>query len=203
MRRLREEGLYGPRFRDVLPAFLALTVVVCGLVAGVVAGSRAAGLALPLGALALLLVVVTVVLRRRRPRARRRRGLYTADELFELDVQQLALAVARMMRRERWKVRTVPSPDLPRLCARHPDGRRFDVAFRPVAEPLPDEDLPHPRSHREDPRSLLRLVVHRGLFRERDRRWARRDGRTYLLDRERLRRWAEGTPLTELLAERF
>ncbi|MFF7445497.1 MULTISPECIES: hypothetical protein [unclassified Streptomyces] len=200
VRRLRAQGLYGPRFRDVLPAFVGLAVVVCAVVAALVVGSRAAGAVVPVTGLLLLTLVLVLVIRRRRPDARRRRGRYTPQELSELDTQGLALAVARMLRRDRWKVRLLPAPDRPRLCARHPDGRRLDVAFRPVAEPLPDENLPHPDTHGEDPESLLHLVVHRGVFRPRDVRWAQRDGRTYLLDNARLLRWAEGVPLDELIA---
>lgn len=199
VRRLRAQGRYGPRFRDVLPAFAVLVAVVCSVVAGLVVGSRAAGAVVPLTGVLLLAVVLAIWIRRRRPGARRRRGHYTPQELFELDIQGLALAVARMLRRDHWKVRLLPAPDRPRLCARHPDGRRLDVAFRPVAEPLPDENLPHPHTHREDPESLIHLVVHRGTFQARDIRWAQREGKTFLLDSPGLERWAAGAGLDELL----
>ncbi|WP_327715000.1 hypothetical protein OG381_05680 [Streptomyces sp. NBC_00490] len=199
VRRLRAQGRYGPRFRDVLPAFAVLAVAVCAVVAGLVVGSRAAGVVVPVTGVLLLAVVLVIVIRRRRPGARRRRGHYTPQELFDLDIQGLALAVARMLRRDHWKVRLLPAPDRPRLCARHPDGRRLDVAFRPVAEPLPDEALPHSHAHRENPHSLLHLVVHRGTFQARDIRWAQREGNTFLLDNPALERWAQGAQLDELL----
>ncbi|MFC9916625.1 hypothetical protein [Streptomyces sp. NPDC127197] len=55
------------------------------------------------------------------------------------------------------------------MCARNTDGRHLDVAFRPVAEPLPAEDPPHPHPRRGKPdEEVLRLVVHRGTFAARD-----------------------------------
>jgi len=200
VRRLRAQGRYGPRFRDVLPSFTVLAALVCAAVAGLVAGFRAVGVVVPVVGVLLTAVVLTVGVRRRRPGARRRRGHYTPQELLELDIQGLALAVARMLRRDHWKVRLLPAPDRPRLCARHQDGRLLDVAFRPVAEPLPDEALPHPRAHGEDPDSFIHVVVHRGTFRARDVRWARREGRTVLLDGPALARWADGASLDKLLA---
>ncbi|MFE9680748.1 hypothetical protein [Streptomyces sp. NPDC006285] len=199
VRRLRAQGLYGPRFRDVLPGFAGAAVIVCVTVAGLAAGYRAAGILAPVVGVCLLALAVAVEIRRRRPDARRRRGRYTADELRELDVQGLALAVARMLRRDGWRVRLLPAPDRPRLYARDSAGRRLDVAFRPVAEPLPDEGLPHPRTPRSTAEESLHLVVHRGTFRSRDVRWAQRQGDTRLLDGPALERWAGGVRLTELL----
>ncbi|WP_221353536.1 hypothetical protein [Streptomyces beigongshangae] len=200
MRRLRAQGLYGPRFRDVLPGFAGAAVVVCATAAGLAAGYRAVGIAAPVTGVALLAFAVAVEIRRRRPDARRRRGRYTADELRELDVQGLAVAVARMLLRDGWRVRLLPAPDRPRLYARDADGRRLDVAFRPVAEPLPDEDRPRSPTRRSGAEPDLCLVVHRGTFRTRDVRWAQRQGRTRLLDGPALERWAQGASLHELLA---
>ncbi|MEU6147855.1 hypothetical protein ABZ848_46905 [Streptomyces sp. NPDC047081] len=199
MRLLRVEGRYGPRLRDVLPALAGLAVVVCALVAGLAAGYRAAGLAVPVAGGAVVLLLVALGARSRRPGNRRRSGYYTSDELLELDTQGLALAVARMLRRDGWRVRMTSAPERPHLCARDKGGHRLEVAFRPVAEPLPDEDLLHPHRRRGDA-SPLRLVVHRGTFRARDVRWARREGRICLLDGTALRRWAEGARLSDLLA---
>lgn len=200
MRRLRAQGRYGPRFRDVLPAFVGLAAVACSLVAGLVVGYRAAGLVVPVAGVLLLALLVAVGIRLGRPGARRRLGYYTQDELFELDTQGLALAVARMLRRDGWRVRLLPAAERPLLCARDTAGHQLDVAFRPVAEPLPDEEVPHPRLHRGTEETGLRLVVHRGAFTARDIRWARRDGRTRLLDGSALRSWGEGTRLDELLS---
>ncbi|MGV9451618.1 hypothetical protein [Streptomyces sp. NPDC003635] len=202
MRLLRAGGLYGPRFRDVLPA-LALTVTaVCSVVALLAWGYRAAGFVVPLVGVLGVAGALTLWLRRRRPDARRRTGYYTPDDLLELDTQGLALAVARMLRRDGWRVRLMPAPDRPRVCARNTDGGHLDVAFRPVAEPLPDEDPPHPPTRRDRPgEEGLRLVVHRGTFAARDVQWARRDGTTWLLDGAALRRWGAGAPLADVLPE--
>ncbi|WTN37270.1 hypothetical protein OHQ89_49135 [Streptomyces canus] len=199
VRVLRAQGLYGPRFRDVLPAFAGVVAAVCAVAAVLAAGYRAAGIVVPVAGVAFLALVVTAAIRHGRPGARRRIGYYTADELLELDTQGLALAVARMLRRDGWRVRLMPAPDRPRLCARDAAGRRIDVAFRPVAEPLPDEDTPHPHSHRGDQESPLRLVVHRGVFTARDIRWARREETIRLLDGSALRQWAAGARLNDLL----
>ncbi|MEU9737075.1 hypothetical protein [Streptomyces sp. NPDC048002] len=202
VRLLRARGLYGPRFREVLPPLALFVTSVCCLVALLALGYRALGIAAPVtGALAVT-GAVALWLRRRRPGARRRVGYYTRDELLELDTEGLALAVARMLRRDGWRVRLIPAADRPRVCARNAEGRHLDVAFRPVAEPLPDEDAahPHPRRGKRD-EEVLHLVVHRGSFAARDVRWATRDGRTHLLDGLALRRWAAGERLGELLAE--
>lgn len=202
VRALRAQGRYGPRFRDVLPAFAGVVAAVCAVAAVLAAGYRVAGIVAPVVGVAFLVLVVTAVIRHGRPGARRRIGYYTADELLELDTQGLALAVARMLRRDGWRVRLMPAPDRPRLCARDAAGRRIDVAFRPVAEPLPDEDAPHPHPHRGDRESPLRLVIHRGVFTARDIRWARREETIRLLDGSALRRWAAGARLNDLLSQR-
>jgi hypothetical protein len=184
----------------VLPAFTLVMATVCAVTAVLAAGYRAAGIMAPVAGVALLALVVTAGIRHGRPGARRRLGYYTGDELLELDTQQLALAVARMLRRDGWRVRLIPAPDRPRLCARDAAGHRLDVAFRPVAEPLPDEDVPHPHPHRGDDVPPLRLVVHRGVFTARDIRWARRERTIRLLDGSALRRWAAGARLSDLLS---
>ncbi|MFE7074830.1 hypothetical protein ACFU96_32550 [Streptomyces sp. NPDC057620] len=198
VRRLRDQGLYGPRLRDVLPALAGTVVVVCAVAAGLAVGYRAGGPLVPVVGLSVPALVVAVEMRRRRPGARRRHGRYTADELRELDVQGLALAVARMLRRDGWRVRLLPAPDRPRLYARDAAGRQLDVAFRPVAEPLPDETLPDPRTRRHTDGPRLQLVVHRGAFRDRDIRWAQRQGDTRLLDGPALELWAAGSSLNDL-----
>ncbi|MFF3346466.1 hypothetical protein [Streptomyces sp. NPDC002779] len=202
VRLLRARGLYGPRFRDVLPALAVVVAAVCALVALLTWGYRAAGIAVPLAGALIIACAVTLWVRRQRPGARRRLGYYTPDDLLELDTEGLALAVARMLRRDGWRVRLIPAPDRPRVCARNTHGRHLDVAFRPVAEPLPDEEAPHPPTPRgQTNEEGLRLVVHRGTFAARDRRWARREGRTCLLDGSALRRWGAGEPLGDLLHE--
>ncbi|MFF4258245.1 hypothetical protein ACFY1L_44375 [Streptomyces sp. NPDC001663] len=196
---MRAPGRHGPRFRDVLPALAGVVAAWCSVVAVLATGYRALGIGVPLGGVALLVFLVVMGVRRRRPAARRRLGYYDPGELLELDTEGLALAVARMLRRDGWRVRLLPAPDRPRLCARDSSGRRLDVAFRPVAEPLPDEDVPHSELRGTDTAPHLQLVVHRGTFRDRDIRWARRQGKTWLLDGSSLRRWGQGTRLSELL----
>lgn len=196
----RRSSSSGPTFRDVLPALAVVVVAVCALAAALAAGYRAAGIGVPLAGVVLLLLITTVAVRRRRPGMRRRLGYYTPDELLELDTQGLALAVARMLRRDGWRVRLLPAPDRPRLCAQDRGGRQLDVVFRPVAEPLPDEDPPHPHRHRGNTEKPLQLIVHRGNFRARDVQWARRQGNTRLLDGSALRRWAQGTYFGELFS---
>ncbi len=203
VRELRASGRYGPRLREVLPALAALLALSGAGLAGLALVCRAFGW--PAGALALApLAVVGAVLRRRSRRpARLRAGHYTAQELAELDMPALVLAVARMLRRDGWRVSSPARHDALHLAARDDRGRLLDVAFRPVAEPLPDEEA---CSCRARPRSRgrngppLRLVVHRGTFTHRDEVWAAREGHTYLIDGPRLRLWACGTPLAQLVA---
>ncbi|MFG2947190.1 hypothetical protein [Streptomyces adustus] len=200
MDRTRPRDLTGPRFRDVLPALAGTTAAVCAVTAALAVGYRAAGIVVPVAGVALMVCVVAIGVRRGRPGSRRRHGHYTAEELLALDIQGLALAVARMLRRDGWRVRLLPAPDRPRLCARNAAGHRLHVAFRPVAEPLPDEDRPHRHAHRDSAAPQLQLVVHRGMFQERDIRWAHRQENTFLLDGQALRRWAHGVRLDDLLA---
>jgi hypothetical protein len=201
IRLLRSQGRYGPELREVLPALTATVLAVAGTLAAVMAAYRAVGIGAPLAALAVLALAVPLAVRHHRPLARRRLGYYSPEELADLDTPGLALAVSRMLRRDGWRVR-LPSQERvrPRLQARHRHGHRLEVAFRPVAEPLPDEDPPLPRLRRTAAGSPLRLIVHRGVFSHRDRRWARSRDDTRLVDGSLLNRWAQGTPLHELVA---
>jgi hypothetical protein len=194
---LRARGRYGPRLREVLVALVLAVLLGSAAVVGLALAFRAYGPGVPAAVLGALAVTAVAAHLLRRPRARRHRGFYTPDELTELDVPGLVLAVARMLRRDGWRVLPLPEQDRPRLAARDPRGRLLVVAFRPVAEPLPDED-PHWRSRargREPVVPDLRLVVHRGTFAGRDERWASRQGHVHLIDGARLERWAAGTPL--------
>ncbi|MYT03531.1 hypothetical protein GT021_02610, partial [Streptomyces sp. SID5470] len=65
----------------------------------------------------------------------------------------------------------------------------------------PDEDMPHPHPHRAEQVSPLRLGVHRGVFTDRDLRWAHRERTIRLLDGSALRRWAAGARLNDLLSQ--
>lgn len=197
VRELRATGRYGPRLRDVLPALAGCVSIVCAVVAALAAAYRVFGVGAPLLGVTLLTFAATAVRRHRRPLGRRRRGYYTPEELAELDTSGLMVAVARMLRRDGWYVLPVPERDRPRLTARDARGRLLDVAFRPVAEPLPDEEANHGPVVAQAGRRL-RLVVHRGSFTRRDVQWARRQGHVHLIDAPRLRRWGDGTPLQQL-----
>ncbi|MDX3089369.1 hypothetical protein ACIBWG_32650 [Streptomyces griseoaurantiacus] len=194
---LRAQGRYGPELRDVLPAFAMLVVLACALAGGLALLYRANGAAAPVAIALVLVLVLLMLFLHRRPLARRRRGYYTPEELAELDMAGLVKAVARMLRREGWRVRRPIEPDLPRLVARDAGGRLLEVAFRPVAEPLPGED-PLCAGAGSRARQPLLMVVHRGTFSSRDALWARRRGGVRLVDGPGLKRWAAGTPLREL-----
>ncbi|MFJ9155630.1 hypothetical protein ACIRPS_02405 [Streptomyces griseoviridis] len=197
---LRARGRYGPRLREVLFALVLLVLLGSAGVVGLALAFRVYGPAVPAAVLAALVTGAVAARLLRRPLARRRRGLYTPDELAELDVPGLVLAVARMLRRDGWRVLPLPEQDRPRLAARDAQGRLLVVAFRPVAEPLPDEEPAWRRRARGHGPVVpdLRLVVHRGTFAERDVRWAARQGHVHLIDGARLARWAGGTPLHRL-----
>ncbi|MDR6974065.1 hypothetical protein J2X68_000743 [Streptomyces sp. 3330] len=200
VRELRASGRYGPRLREVLPALAASVLVVGGALGGLALVYREFGGPACALSLAPVLVIAAVLRRLSRGPARRRGGYYTAQELAELDMPELVLAVARMLRRDGWRVLPPPRHDTHHLAARDGRGRLLDVAFRPVAEPLPDEESACSCRARLRARSgpPLRLVVHRGTFTHRDEVWASRDPHTYLIDGPRLRLWACGTPLAQL-----
>ncbi|MET7568385.1 hypothetical protein ABZT04_07760 [Streptomyces sp. NPDC005492] len=199
IRALRAQGRYGPALHEVLPALLVVALVVCGIVAGLAVTYRVLGTGALAGGLALLALVAAAVVRHHRPLARRRLGYYTPEEIADLDVEGLALAVSRMLRRDGWRALARPdSLGQPRVRARNRLGHRLDVAFRPVAEPLPDEEAPTRTARSAGSGPHLRLVVHRGTFSRRDVQWARRQGGVQLIDGTRLRRWAHGTPLHRL-----
>ncbi|MFI9548854.1 hypothetical protein ACIHAR_33865 [Streptomyces sp. NPDC052016] len=200
VRELRAAGRDGPGLREVLPGLAVLVVLVCGATAGLAAAGRAVGVWVPGVALAAVAVAGVVVRRRTRRPTRRRRGYYSAEELAELDMPGLVLAVARMLRRDGWRVTPPRVHSVPHLAARDGRGRLLDVAFRPVAEPLPDEEAACSCRSRARSGPRTRLVVHRGSFTHRDEVWAARQGRTHLIDGARLRLWARGTPLAEIAA---
>lgn len=183
----------------MLPALAAVVLAACGVVAGLAVAYRVLGTGALLAGSALLAVVTAAAVRHHRPLARRRLGYYTPEEIAELDVQGLALAVSRMLRRDGWRVLSRPDAQgRPRVRAHNRLGQRLEVAFRPVAEPLPGEEAPTRSVRRASSGPHLRLVVHRGTFSRRDVQWARRQGGIQLIDGPRLRRWADGTPLHRL-----
>ncbi|MFI6038582.1 hypothetical protein ACIBBD_31510 [Streptomyces sp. NPDC051315] len=198
MRELRATGRDGPRLREVLPALVVVVVVVCGTAAALAPTGRVVGVWVPVLVLAVLVVAVGVLGRRSRRPARRRRGYYSAEELAELDLPALVLAVARMLRRDGWRVVPPSAHTVPHLAARDGRGRLLDVAFRPVAEPLPDEETACSCRSRARAGPRVRLVVHRGTFTHRDEARAARQGNTYPIDGARLRLWARGTPLAQI-----
>ncbi|MEU0114483.1 hypothetical protein ABZ137_12305 [Streptomyces bobili] len=200
MRELRASGRYGPRLREVLPALAVLVLAVAAATAALAPADRAVGPWVPAPVLVTLTVVAVVALRRSRRPARRRHGYYTAQELADLDPSALVLAVARMLRRDGWRVLrrppTTPSTSPPVTGA----GGCSTLAFRPVAEPLPDEDDACSCRARWRSGRPVRLVVHRGTLSHRDEVWTARRHHTHLLDGARLLLWAGGTPLAEITA---
>lgn len=196
MTELRAQGRYGPELHEVLPAMTAFVVVVCALVAGAAVLFREFGAGAPTLTLAVVVTAAAFALLVRRPVARRRRGVYTPRELAELDTPGLVAAVARMLRRDGWYVQPPAEDGRPGLRARDAQGRLLSVAFRPVAEPLPDEEprTPPPLAGGRP----VKLVVHRGAFTERDVQWADRRPDIHLIDGGRLRRWGGGTPLRRI-----
>nr|WSY57262.1 hypothetical protein OG999_48810 [Streptomyces sp. NBC_00886] len=199
IRALRAQGRYGPALHEVLPALVVVALVVCGIVAGLAVAYRALGTGALVGGLAVLALVTAAVVRHSRPAARRRLGYYTPEEIADLDGEGLALAVSRMLRRDGWRaLARADALGQPRVRARNRLGHRLEVAFRPVAEPLPDEEAPMLSVRPVSSGPHLRLVVHRGTFSRRDVQWARRQGGIRLIDGSRLRRWAHGTPLHRL-----
>lgn len=200
VRELRASGRYGPRLREVLPALAVLVLAVAAATAALALAGRAVGNWVPALVLVTLGVAAVYALRRSRRPARRRHGYYTAEELADLDPSALVLAVARMLRRDGWRVLPPSAHDTVHLAARDRRGRLLDVAFRPVAEPLPDEDGACSCRARWRSGRRVRLVVHRGTFSHRDEVWAARQTHTHLLDGARLLLWAGGTPLTEIAA---
>ncbi|MER5511546.1 hypothetical protein ABT052_40475 [Streptomyces sp. NPDC002766] len=199
---LRAQGRYGPELRDVLPAFAGLGLSVLVPVLLLVWLYRALGVGGLVLGVVLLAAAGAAGLRMRRSVARRRRGHYTAAELARLDDHGLAVAAARMLRRDGWRVTDLSQRGRPRLYACDNGGRELDVAFRPVATADEDEGAHGPAALREAGRPgvdrFIRVVVHRGAFSRADVLWASRQGGVHLLDGHQLQRWADGHPLNSL-----
>ncbi|WP_234336252.1 hypothetical protein [Streptomyces sp. NRRL S-1022] len=201
---LRAQGRYGPELRDVLPGFVGLVLAVLAPVLLLVWFYRALGVGGLVLGVVLLAAAAAVGVRWRRAVVRRRGGHYTAAELTRLDDQGLAVAAARMLRRDGWRVVDLTAREgRPRLYARDRRGRELDVAFRPVASSAAtDEDEGVPAPLREAGRPgidrLIRVVVHLGGFSRTDVLWASRQGGVQLLDGRQLQRWAAGESLDDL-----
>jgi hypothetical protein len=202
---LRAQGRYGPELREVLPGFVGLGLAVLVPVLLLVWLYRAVGV----GGLGLSVVLVaaaaTAGQRVHRVVLRRRGGRYTPAELARLDDQGLAVAVARMLRRDGWRVIDLTARQgRPRLYARDARGRELDVAIRPVATADEDEgataDGPAPLREvgRPGVDGLIRIVVHLGSFSRADVLWASRQGGVQLLAAHKVRRWAAGETLDVL-----
>jgi hypothetical protein len=201
----RAQGRYGPELREVLPGFVGLGLAVLVPVLLLVWLYRAVGV----GGLGLSVVLVaaaaTAGQRVHRVVLRRRGGRYTPAELARLDDQGLAVAVARMLRRDGWRVIDLTARQgRPRLYARDARGRELDVAIRPVATADEDEgataDGPAPLREvgRPGVDGLIRIVVHLGSFSRADVLWASRQGGVQLLAAHKVRRWAAGETLDVL-----
>lgn len=203
---LRAQGRYGPELRDVLPGFVGLGLAVLAPVLLLVWLYRALGVGGLVVGVVLLAAAAAVGVRWRRAVVRRRGGHYTAAELARLDDRGLAVAAARMLRRDGWRVVDLTAREgRPRLYARDRRGRELDVAFRPVASAAAadeDEGASGPAPLREAGRPgvdrLIRVVVHLGKFSKTDVLWASRQGGVQLLDGRQLQRWASGATLDDL-----
>lgn len=199
---LPAQARYGPGLRDVLPAFLGLSLCVVGAALLLAWFHRTLGFGgLVLGVL-LLTVAGAVVRVLRRPVVRRRSGRYTPAEIAVLDDRALRLATARILRRDGWHVTDVSMRDRPRLYARDAQGRRLDVTFRPVETPAEERNAPAPTLRwaavRDDTASVVRVVVQPGVLSPADLRRASRPGGVRLVDGRRLRHWANGATLEQL-----
>lgn len=200
---LRAQGRYGPELRDVLPGFVGLGLGVFAPVLLLAWLYRALGVAGLVLGVVLLAAATTAGLRLHRSVTRRRGGRYTAAELARLDDPGLAVAAARMLRRDGWQVVDLSAREgRPRLYARDHQGRKLDVAFRPVGTTDEDEAASGPTPLREAGRPgvdrLIRVVVHLGAFNRTDVLWASRQGGVHLLDGHQLQRWANGSTLDDL-----
>ncbi|MEV6057773.1 hypothetical protein [Streptomyces sp. NPDC052107] len=189
----------------MLPAFVGLGLAVLVPVPLLVWLYRALGVGGLVLGVVLVAAAATAGLRVHRVVVRRRGGRYTAAELVRLDDQGLAVAAARMLRRDGWKVVGLTARQgRSRLYARDARGRELDVAFRPVATADEDESatVSWPAPLREAGRpgidGLIRVVVHRGGYSRADVLWPSRQGGVQLLNGLQLQRWADGATLDEL-----
>ncbi|MFF8432438.1 hypothetical protein ACF07Y_46470 [Streptomyces sp. NPDC016566] len=187
----------------MLPAFVGLGLAVLAPVVLLVWLYRTLGVGGLVLGVVLIAVATTAGLRLRRTVVRRRGGRYTPDELARLDDQGLAVAAARILRRDGWRVVDLTVREgRPRLYARDRQGRELDVAFRPVVTSDEDEGMSGPAPLREAGRPrgdrLTRVVVHLGGYSRADVLWASRQGGVHLLDGRQLQRWADGDTLDEL-----
>ncbi|MEU6688105.1 hypothetical protein [Streptomyces sp. NPDC046832] len=152
----------------------------------------------------LLAAAGTASWRLHRTVVRRRDGHYTAAELARLDTQGLALAAARMLRRDGWRVLDLTAREgRPRLYARDRQGRELDVAFPPGSSAsATDEDTSGPAPLREAGRPGVGHLI---------RSWSTSapsaaqtcsgppaKAGVHLLDARQLQRWASGATLDDL-----
>lgn len=183
----------------MLPALAGLALTVCAATAALALAGRLYGVLAPVSVLLIVAVAAVPLVRRARRGARRRAGHYTPDELADLNTPELVTAVGHLLRRDGWRPLPPSAHDTFHVTARDRRGRLLDAAFRPVAEPLPDEDGTCACLRRTRTTPTLHLVIHRGTFTHRDTLWASRQGHTHLIDGPRLRLWAQGTPLDQVL----
>jgi hypothetical protein len=185
----------------VLPGFVGLALAMLAPVALLFWLYRAFGVGGLVLGVVLLASAATAGLRWRRRIVRQRGGYYTPAELARLDDHGLAVAAARMLRRDGWHVRDLTEHGRARLYARDRGGRQLDVTVRPVASAA-DEGASGPAPLREAGRPsvdhLIRVIVHRGDFSRADVLWASRQGGVHLLDGRQLQRWADGATLDGL-----
>ncbi|MFD8706857.1 hypothetical protein ACFV1W_30355 [Kitasatospora sp. NPDC059648] len=199
---LQQQGMAGPGWRDALPGVALVLALLALPLLGVYLLVVALGVGGLLVVLAVLGALAAAVVRRRAVVARRRAGRYTEAELQQLaDPHAVARATARMLRRDGWRVRSIPWQGTPRLMARDQHGRLLEVTVRPVdsagdATPAP---APLRRVGTTVNGGVLRLVVSLGRYSRQDVLWASRQGGVFLLDGQQLAAWGAGTTLSHLL----
>ncbi|MFJ9523247.1 hypothetical protein ACIRPK_34030 [Kitasatospora sp. NPDC101801] len=199
---LRQQGKGGPTLREVAPALGLVLALLAVTFFVAFTAFRALGLGGVLVALVLAVALASAVSRRRATIARRRSGLYTGAELGGLtDGHALARAVSRMLRRDGWRVRSLPWAGSPRLMARDLDGRHLEVTVRPADSA--GEATPAPallrRAGTGGHGGILRLVVSLGRYSRKDVLWASRQGGVFLLDGQQLAAWGGGADLVQLV----
>jgi hypothetical protein len=188
----------------VLPGFIGFALAVLSPVLLLAWLYRALGVVGVVLGCVLLGAVGTACLSLHRTVVRRRGGRYTPAELARLDDQGLALAAARMLRRDGWCVVDLSLRGRPRLYAQDYSGREIDVAIRPVTDTAnEDEGVSRPvATIRETGRPgvdhLVRVVVYLDSFSREDVLWASSQGGIHLLDGTQLQRWADGVSLDDL-----
>ncbi|MEU9796907.1 hypothetical protein AB0E27_41290 [Streptomyces sparsogenes] len=212
---LRVRGQYGPEWWEVVPAFLAVLLVIAVPVACLGwLWARVGWWAALLGA-AVFSYLVRAGMRQRRvlaARRQRRATYFSLDQVDTADDRGFRAIIGRLLIRDGWaNVRGVRVNDagVVHLVGVGPDGRQLGVAFERGVEQIgqgsgsraalrPVGGVPQlPTTPARGPRPLF-IVVSSGTFARERVVWAARHG-VRLVDRALLQRWAAGEDLAVLL----